>query len=340
MKRVFLPSTSGSAWQKLLAKPTLHWKRGFSAMSAAASWEAAGDKLPPEIAKALDSSYVPEVRNLKLLAAIPEWETPLPGGSRPSFTDILAVTRNDDGLCVVAVEAKANEDFGPAVAEKLSETASQGEKDRLRYLQELLNLRSLNPAIRYQLLHRTASALLAAQEFFASTAVMLVHSFGQRPELRADFDRFCDAMGAESPGAAVRQVRIFDQPRLVLAWVDGEKRYADQELDWDPVFEMHRGLGDPKEALRLLDELEALGFDDQAFALLGHLRDAGRSDTIAAYRQYCRDLKGRFESGGVNEAVQKRLKMVLAAYRRGGFQSGRDEVFRHLAQAAWEETSM
>jgi hypothetical protein len=229
MKRIFLPSTSGSDWQRLLAKPTLHWKRGFSAMSAAASWEAAGDKLPPEITKALNASYVPQVQDLKLLAAIPEWETPLPGGSRSSYTDILAITRNEDGLCVIAVEAKANEDFGPVVAEKLSEAASQGQKDRLKYLQDLLNLTTLDPEIRYQLLHRTASAVLAAREFFASTAVMLVQSFGQRPELRSDFDRFCTAMGAEERGLGVYQVTFFDDPRLVLAWVEGEKRFAEAE---------------------------------------------------------------------------------------------------------------
>jgi hypothetical protein len=235
MKRIFLPSSSGSDWQKLLAKPSLHWKRGYSAMCAAACWESAGDKLPADISMALDRSNVAEVRNLKLIAAIPEWETPLPGGSRPSFTDILAITRNDLGLCLLAVEAKVNEHFGPLVAEKLSESASEGERSRLNYLQDLLQLHSLDPEIRYQLLHRTAAALLSAKEFFASTAVMLVQSFGSQTDLRVDFDRFCDAMGADSPGSSIRQVRHFDRPRLILVWVEGDKRFTEEELPWDPA---------------------------------------------------------------------------------------------------------
>jgi hypothetical protein len=235
MKRIFTPTSSGSDWQKLLVKPTLHWRQGKSAMSAAASWEAAGDKLPPEISLALNSSYVPEIRGLKLLAAIPEWETPLPGGTRASFTDILAVTRNEFGVCVLAVEAKADEDFGPLVSEKLAE-ASDGQKERLESLRSCLGLKVLDGDIRYQLLHRTASAVLSAQEFGASTAVMLVHSFGKRPELRADFERFCEAMGAEPRSPSVRQVVLKDQPRLVLAWVDGDPRFANETLPSDPAY--------------------------------------------------------------------------------------------------------
>ncbi len=55
MKRIFVPTKDGSDWQGLLAKPSLHWKKGKSAMTAAASWESARDALPPEIASLLDS---------------------------------------------------------------------------------------------------------------------------------------------------------------------------------------------------------------------------------------------------------------------------------------------
>jgi len=37
VKRVFVPTKSGSDWQRLLGKPELHWKMGRSAMSAAAA---------------------------------------------------------------------------------------------------------------------------------------------------------------------------------------------------------------------------------------------------------------------------------------------------------------
>ena len=63
-------------------------------MTAAACWDAAADRLPRDIAQVLSSSGVPELMNLRLLLAIPEWEIPLPGGSRPSFTDVLAIATN------------------------------------------------------------------------------------------------------------------------------------------------------------------------------------------------------------------------------------------------------
>ncbi len=40
----------------------------------------------------------------------------------------------------------------------------------------------LDPGVRYQLLHRTASVVIEAKRFHATTAVMIVHSFS--PELK------------------------------------------------------------------------------------------------------------------------------------------------------------
>ena len=34
MKRIFVPTRDGTDWQRLLAKPTMHWKMGASAMTA------------------------------------------------------------------------------------------------------------------------------------------------------------------------------------------------------------------------------------------------------------------------------------------------------------------
>lgn len=223
MKRIFVPTQSGSDWQRLLAKPTLHWKMGRSAMCAAAAWEEAGDKLPPEIANALDAVGVPELNSLQLLAAIPEWGVPLPGGDRASFTDVLALTRNDQGLCVIGVEAKVDEDFGPLVSEK-KHGASAGQLERLSFLQELLGCQ-FDGTVRYQLLHRTASALLTARDFHAATAVMLIQSFG-RADLRKDFELFCAALGATRLYGHVRG----GTPKLYLAWVDGDRRFTGVDL--------------------------------------------------------------------------------------------------------------
>ena len=148
MKRIYVPTQNGSEWQRLLAKPVLHWKMGKSAMTAAASWESAADALPPEIAKLLESSHVEDLVGLKLLAAIPEWEVALEGGNTASHTDVLALARNDQGLCVFAVEAKVDEDFGPLLKDKRAE-ASSGQSDRLKSLHSILWVSHLDDNIRY-----------------------------------------------------------------------------------------------------------------------------------------------------------------------------------------------
>jgi uncharacterized protein DUF6946 len=44
----YIPAQSAEDWRKLLADPEKQWKRGYSAMASALSWEAAVG-LPEEI---------------------------------------------------------------------------------------------------------------------------------------------------------------------------------------------------------------------------------------------------------------------------------------------------
>jgi hypothetical protein len=235
MKRIFTPTTGGSDWQPLLAKPVLHWKKGASAMTTAACWEVAGGILPPEISALFDSSGSPALVGLQLLAAIPEWETPLEGGTTTSHTDVLALCRNERGLCVIAVEAKVNEDFGPLVAEKRRD-ASPGQSARLVFLQKLLSIHVLDDSIRYQLLHRTAASLLTAELFHASTAVMLVQSFGNNAAVRQDFENFCMYVGAVTITNGLHSVPRESGPSLFLGWCDGNKQFLEVELPSAPTF--------------------------------------------------------------------------------------------------------
>lgn len=229
MKRIFVPTRSGSDWQRLLAKPTLHWKKGASAMTAAAAWEAASGEVPSEISALLSATAEPPLIDLSLLAAIPEWEVALPGGATTSNTDVMALCRNDHGLCVLAVEAKVLEDFGPLVGEKRA-AGSTDQASRLAYLHQLLRVGRFDDSIRYQLLHRTASAILTARAFHAATAVMLVHAFGTPSARKQDFAAFCLAMGAAEVVPDVYKVVSHARPSLYLAWSSGEPKYLDVEL--------------------------------------------------------------------------------------------------------------
>jgi hypothetical protein len=229
MKRIFVPTQSGTDWQRLLAKPKTQWVPGYSAMTAAACWEAANGSLPPEINALLESAKDPLLVNQRLIAAMPEWSTALPGGNTTSQTDVMAICRNDAGLCILGVEAKVHEDFGPTVGEKRA-NASPGQSERLRYLHDLLRVKHFDDSIRYQLLHRTASALLTAREFHAAVAVMLVHAFDTPADRRQDFEAFRVAMAAVEVAPLVYRVGDFQGTSLFLAWCDGNVRFRLVEL--------------------------------------------------------------------------------------------------------------
>src|SRR5205814_10101274 len=113
------------------------------------------------------------------------------------------------GLVRHRSRSKSQRGVGSPLLKDKRVEASAGQGKRLDYLHSLLDVPRFDDLIRYQLLHRTASALLMAREFHAQEAVMLVHSFGDKPNLRADFDTFCKALGAKqlsrSCAHAVRQ---------------------------------------------------------------------------------------------------------------------------------------
>lgn len=92
----------------------------------------------------------------------------------------------------------------------------------------------------------------------------------------------------------------------------------------------------PRRTLDLLDQLEALGFDDKAFAKLHHHRLKGINDTIRKHRDYCK-TQDNLRANDSNEEVQRRLELVLKAYTAAGFNSGSTEVFAALAEAAFNE---
>jgi len=230
MKRIFVPTRIGSDWQPLLAKPELHWKAGKSAMSAAASWESAASRFPEEIKAALEANGDPRLHELELLLAVPEWEVALPGGITSSHTDILAVARNQAGLVVAAVEAKVDEEFGPTLGDKRHDP-SPGQRERLAFLHETLGLTAPLPDnIRYQLLHRTASAILTARDFHAATAVMVVQSFSPEARWLADYQEFCQALGVNDAVGVARPVLGVSAPALFVAWCAGDQRFRQADL--------------------------------------------------------------------------------------------------------------
>ena len=227
MKRIYAPTSSPEDWKQFLAEPDKQWRAGYSAMTLARSWEAAEPDLPPEVAATLASSGDPRLYDLALVLAIPEYQVDLPGSRRPSQTDVFALARNDLGLAAIAVEGKVDEAFGPTVGERLDgDGASQGVKTRMAYLLDTLGLPSkIPPTIRYQLLHRTVSALLIAREFHASTAAMLVHSFSPTGKWFEDYQAFLELFGQKAEVNDTVKIGDFANTPLFIGWAKGNQAF-------------------------------------------------------------------------------------------------------------------
>ncbi len=176
MSQIYIPTSSAEQWAEFLAEPVKHWRQGYSARTLAYSWQEASG-FPAEVGSVLASAFP----SAELLLALPEHKVSLPGGSRSSQNDIWVLARSENQLISIAVEGKVSEPFGPTVEQWLTES-SPGKVKRLAYLLSLLGLCSVSDTTRYQLLHRTASAIIEAQRFNAAHAVMLVHSFSQSSE--------------------------------------------------------------------------------------------------------------------------------------------------------------
>lgn len=225
MNKILIPATTPEDWKQFLAEPEKQWKSGYSARSLAYCWQEAGG-IPPEIVSVL--GQIPSLKGLKTIFAIPEHKVPLPGGRRASQNDVWALGEAASGLVSIAVEGKVSEPFGPTVGEWF-EKKTTGKEQRLRFLCDELGLAYPPPMdVRYQLLHRTVSAILEAKRFRTDQAAMVVHSFSRTNEWFDDYRSFLTLFGLEAgidQAATTRTVQGMD---LSFAWVHGPEKYLER----------------------------------------------------------------------------------------------------------------
>jgi len=221
MSKIYIPAVSADQWAQFLADPVKHWRKGYSARTLAYSWQEANG-FPIEVQRVLATQFP----DIELLLAFPEHQVPLLGGSRPSQNDIWVLARSAGNLISIAVEGKVSETFGPTVQEWRAE-ASSGKSERLNFLCGQLGIQSDVPdTLRYQLLHRTVSALIEATRFGAAHAVMLVHSFSQSGEWFEDYAAFVTFLGGNAVSKnTLVSLGVRSGISLHLAWVCGDVRY-------------------------------------------------------------------------------------------------------------------
>jgi hypothetical protein len=85
--------------------------------------------------------------------------------------------------------------------------------------------------LRYQLLHRTVSAILEAQRYSAKTAALVVHSVSEDKEGFADFSAFLNALGLNDAvsGALVGPV-VLHGVSIFAGWIQDEVPKGDRPL--------------------------------------------------------------------------------------------------------------
>lgn len=173
----------------------------------------------------LETSGITSLFGLRLDTAIVEKPVVLDNEKAPSMTDLMGYARNAAGNPVIlAVEGKAQEAFGlpvrswlrgDALEPPVDATPRKSRTRRFDFLCARLGLGvDLECVLRYQLLHRTVSAVMEAELHAAAAAVVIVHAFGATSAANwNDFERFLEALnaGPAAPGKVTSPVRVGSQ---------------------------------------------------------------------------------------------------------------------------------
>ena len=102
--------------------------------------------------------------------------------------------------------------------------ASEGKKNRLKMLCNILGLQNEPPlSIRYQLFHRTASAILEAKRFNAKYAVMLVHSFSSEHKWFSDYQNFLSLFNISSKINELVKISNSKDTQIFTGWAIDQK---------------------------------------------------------------------------------------------------------------------
>ena len=217
---ILVPADSTDDWRMLLRDPVKHWRHGYSAKSLADHWQ--GERgFPADVQQMFASASVQGITDAEMLLGIPEAGTKLPGGGYDSQTDLFVLAKCSEGLITMTVEGKVNEPFDEIVDKWLH--GNEHEANRLVRLEGLCGILGIHVGdalgLRYQLLHRTVSALIEAKNFSASTAVMLVHSFSTESKWFEDYEAFGTAMGVSVESGQLTNAGTRSGQRLLLGWL-------------------------------------------------------------------------------------------------------------------------
>ncbi len=222
-KKIYVPSKGPDCWKNFLADPEKQWVTGFSAKTLAHSWEDTNG-FPKQFDKILNNFGL----DLNLLLAIPEYKVFLDSKRAPSQNDLFVLSRDSNGLAVMMIEGKVSESFDKLIKDWKD---SDGKFHRFEFLKDKLEINDKTEDIndfRYQLFHRTVSAILTAEQFTAKKAIMIVHSFSQSDKWFKDYFDFVKLINSNL-NTKVNEINkcktLSSGIELYVGWIKGEEKY-------------------------------------------------------------------------------------------------------------------
>ncbi len=224
-KNIYLETEGPDSWRELLTEPSKQWKTGYSAKCLAYSWEQTNG-FPETVERVLKTANL----DLKMLLGIPEYKVFLDNKKAPSQNDLFVLAKDNAGLVTIMVEGKVSESFDKQIKDWYNNSKSR--EQRIEFLLEKLELKRTIKDIenyRYQLFHRTVSAILEAERFGAKKAIMLVHSFSQSDEWFSDFSDFVKLLNPKIKRPEENEIYscgvLSSGIELYIGWVKGDEKY-------------------------------------------------------------------------------------------------------------------
>ncbi|MBX3086315.1 MAG: hypothetical protein KF716_32060 [Anaerolineae bacterium] len=226
MVSFYIPTHDAESWRERLADPQKQWRVGYSARALAYCWTAAEHGFPPEVARVFAESGLAAFAGIEPLLGLVEHKVKMPGRGFPSQTDLFVLAKANDQIVSMVVEGKVDEPLGDRLARWNDGT--ENKQTRLTAILDMLGLPpTVSGEVRYQLLHRMASAVIEARRFNARSAVMLIHSFSETNRWFADFETFLALYGRKGKIGEPVSLKTVDGLDLYAAWVHGDEKFRE-----------------------------------------------------------------------------------------------------------------
>ncbi len=166
-----------------------HWRDFRSAKELAQSWLRNGEPaMPIEYAELLRSHR--DTRSFKPTVGIAEMEIRIDEFGGPRNSDMVVIGKSGRSKILLAVEAKADEEFAKTIADELRGLPPNSNKpERVARLAAGVLNRELDPSLtslRYQLLHALAATAIEAKSHQAELGILLIQEF---ISLSVDFEK-------------------------------------------------------------------------------------------------------------------------------------------------------